>query len=121
MFEIRKEQFDELERVRLVAAKRDIAARLRRQYPASAARLGNEQLDAFVRDWMNAGRSLWVVELDDLRQFVELAFIVNYVSADPRAPEIFGRIMLTEEDAKARLSFAQACLLPGENRTDYRR
>lgn len=106
MLHISAHQMHVLQQSQLSRIKRDIASELTIDYPSQAEKLG-DKLGEFVRDSIEAARTVWIDETPQVHRFVKSLFILEYVMEDEVKVKAFAKVMMSEPNAEARLLFVE--------------
>ena len=84
--------------------KAEIAALIRRQFPAEANNFPGARMDDWVRGATDSIRRMGVTARGDIEHFAVTLFLVTEVDADDRAAEDFVAIMLGSGTMSAKMS-----------------
>lgn len=81
---------------------------IRSEFPVTSAGLNEPELKKFVSESMNAGRSIYVDERDQLLRWVRITYIVEFEHRGNRCEyERVLKVMLTEQPSRVRLDFVE--------------
>ncbi len=114
MLRITKDQMIAMERHQLLKLKNEILKSLRAKFPTQT-RLDENGLEEFIRCAMDAARATWIDDANQIQRFVDALFILEYILKDAIKLQYFTQVMMSDENAEARLHFVENNLLKNDS------
>jgi hypothetical protein len=113
MLRITKDQMIAMEQHQLLRLKNEILKSLCAKFPTQT-KLGENGLEEFARCAMESARATWIDDAKQIQRFVDALFILGYILKDEIKLQYFTQVMMSEENAEARLHFVENNLLKND-------
>lgn len=108
LFRLSESHINAIEQSVLARWRDEFCEAIRIQFPATSVELDELELKRFVSESMNAGRSMYVDERDQLLRWVRITYIVEFEHRGNRCEyERILKVMFTEQPCRARLDFVE--------------